>query len=92
MTGLALVLGLYGATILATPLLHHDLACHQKSPTHCQACTASPLASRIERGVVPAAAPLRDAGSVASHRAGCAPMAPCRTARDRAPPVPVASA
>jgi hypothetical protein len=41
--------GLYALVILWSPVLHHDFACHLKSPTHCTACTASPAAPRIEQ-------------------------------------------
>lgn len=43
-----LPLGLYVALLVASPLAHHDLACHVKSPTHCDACQANPLASSTE--------------------------------------------
>ena len=38
------VVALYGLLLMAAPMLHHDFACHQKSPTHCGSCTASPSA------------------------------------------------
>lgn len=47
-----LVLGLYALVSIVAPLLHHDFACHLQSRPHCDACTASPEASRIEAGVV----------------------------------------
>lgn len=54
----------YAVLLAANPLLHHDVACHQKSPTHCAACTSSPSAGRIE-GVSPfAERPLPAAGYV----------------------------
>jgi len=40
--------GLYVLAVLVSPVLHHDFACHLKSPTHCTACNASPTAQRIE--------------------------------------------
>ena len=46
--GRFIVLGLYALVAIATPLLHHDLACHFQSKSHCDACTASSTASRIE--------------------------------------------
>ena len=51
-TGYAVVLGLYALVALVTPLLHHDVACHLQSKTHCDACTASSAAGRIESGLV----------------------------------------
>ena len=47
-----LVLGLYALVSIVAPLLHHDFACHLQSRPHCDACTANPVASRIEGGVV----------------------------------------
>ncbi len=47
-----LVLGLYALVSIVAPLLHHDFECHLQSRPHCDACTASPEASRIEGGVV----------------------------------------
>jgi hypothetical protein len=48
---LVLVLGLYGLVAFVAPLLHHDFECHLNSRLHCDACTSSPAASRIEPGV-----------------------------------------
>jgi hypothetical protein len=59
-----LVLALYALVLLASPLLHHDLDCHLKTPAHCNACTANPLAPRIETGVRLVAAGLPEAGTV----------------------------
>ncbi len=41
-------LALYVFVLLVSPVLHHDLACHVKTPGHCDACAASPVASRAE--------------------------------------------
>jgi len=49
--GRLVVLGLFALVTLVAPLLHHDFECHLKSRIHCDACTASPAASRIESGV-----------------------------------------
>lgn len=46
------VLGLFALVTLVAPLLHHDFECHLKSRPHCDACTASPTASKIEAGTV----------------------------------------
>lgn len=46
------VAGLYALLVMSAPVLHHDFACHQKSPTHCVACTASPSAPRAVATVV----------------------------------------
>jgi hypothetical protein len=46
------VLGLYALLVMSAPVLHHDFACHQKSPTHCVACVSSPSAARATAAVV----------------------------------------
>lgn len=46
------VLGLYALLVISAPVLHHDFACHQKSPTHCVACVSSPSAPRATATVV----------------------------------------
>ena len=38
----------YALLLMVNPVFHDDLACHLKSPTHCNACTSSPSASRVE--------------------------------------------
>jgi hypothetical protein len=58
------LLAVYALLLATNPLLHHDVACHVKSPTHCTSCNASPWASRIEAGVPLSAQPLPEAGRV----------------------------
>ena len=41
----AALLFLYALSLIALPVLHHDLDCHFKTPMHCPACVASPMAS-----------------------------------------------
>ena len=41
-------LAVYALLLAVNPILHDDLACHLKSPTHCSACAASPSALRLE--------------------------------------------
>jgi len=41
-------IAVYAVVLVASPVLHHDLACHLKAPTHCDACTANPLGSRVD--------------------------------------------
>ena len=53
-----LVVGLYAFVLAVTPLLHHDLDCHLKSRSHCNACTANPLAPGAEPGPGADAVPL----------------------------------
>lgn len=49
------IVGLYALLVMGAPLLHHDFACHQKSPSHCTACVSSPSALRATArvGVAP---------------------------------------
>jgi hypothetical protein len=58
------VVGLYALLVMSVPVLHHDFFCHQKSPTHCVACTASPSAPRAVDTVV-VAPTLAELGRVA---------------------------
>lgn len=44
--------GLYALLVMGAPVLHHDFACHQKSPWHCVACVSSPSAPRATAKVV----------------------------------------
>ena len=37
----ALAAGLYAVILVVGPVLHHDLACHLKSRTHCTVCVVS---------------------------------------------------
>jgi len=53
----------YALFLVINPVLHDDLASHLKSPTHCNACTASPSAARVD-GVGPMLPVLADAGWV----------------------------
>ena len=58
---IALGIALYAVLLVASPVLHHDLACHLKAPAHCDACTANPLGARVEvaASLRPAAVALR---------------------------------
>ncbi|MBI4475977.1 MAG: hypothetical protein HY654_02320, partial [Acidobacteria bacterium] len=57
-----LVLAGFLLVLLTGPFLHHDFACHQKSPTHCASCMASPFAAGVERSSALEASPLAPAG------------------------------
>jgi hypothetical protein len=61
-------LALYVALLAASPLFHHDLDCHLKSPSHCGACVANPLAPRIESGFGLGTTPLHWSGDVVRSR------------------------
>ena len=82
----ALGIGLYALTLVASPLLHQDLACHFKAPGHCIACMASPVATPIEAGVGLAPPNAPRAGSVEGETRSV-PAATFRsTNTGRAPP------
>ena len=55
---------LYAAVLFATPFLHHDFACHQRTPRHCPACVANPPAPRAVENPGPVADTLADAGAI----------------------------
>lgn len=46
------VLALYALIVLCAPALHHDFACHDKTPGHCVACVASPSAPKVTAKLV----------------------------------------
>ena len=74
---------IYALLVMVNPVLHDDLACHLKSPTQCNACMASPSASRVE-GMRPVLPVLADAGLVEPLtrtivRAASAPTLPGRS-------------
>ena len=80
-----LVLAVYALLLVVNPVLHDDLACHLKSPTHCSACTASPSASRVE-AAGPALPVPAEVGRVecAEHR--FEPSTPVLIVAGRSPP------
>jgi len=57
-------LGCYLLALGVAPLLHHDLECHLKSPTHCGACMASPPGLCSAAGAPLDGTRFHDAGSV----------------------------
>lgn len=75
----------YGLLLMVNPVLHDDLAGHLKAPTHCNACTASPSASRVER-MGPMLPVLADAGSVEPSEGPVVVAAPAPTLPGRSPP------
>jgi hypothetical protein len=78
------VLGLYALLVLSAPVLHHDFACHQKSPTHCVACVSSPSAARATTVVVTPT--LTELGRVAEERGLRFRAHPLLALPGRAPP------
>jgi hypothetical protein len=77
--------GLYAVLLMVNPVLHDDLACHLKSPTQCNACMASPAASRVE-GMGPTLPVLADAGFVEPVGRTVVVAAPAPTLPGRSPP------
>jgi hypothetical protein len=65
---LLLGLGLYALLLVVAPVLEHDFDCHLKSRTHCNMCVASPVASRIENGILTGGICLPLAGRVEAPR------------------------
>jgi len=82
----ALALSLYAVLLVVSPVLHHDLACHMKSPTHCDACAANPLASRVEAVAVAFLPGLPVVGEVAAAPARLDHATSHTATAGRAPP------
>jgi hypothetical protein len=61
--------GFYLLFLAVSPLLHHDLECHLKTPSHCGACMASPPGLGAAPGAPLDATHLLDAGRVKVERA-----------------------
>jgi len=78
-------LAVYALLLAVNPVLHDDLACHLKSPTHCSACTASPSASRVETVGPSLPVPVK-AGRVETSEYTSETVAPLLVLAGRAPP------
>jgi hypothetical protein len=65
-----IVVFLYLAVVVSTPFFHHDFACHQRTPGHCQACRANPPAPWSAQTVTVVAVPLLDLGGIESASQG----------------------
>jgi len=83
---LAACLGLYVVVVLASPGLHHDFDCHLKSPRHCQACAANPLAPRADSATGAGTLALVDLGGTPKPPAAQPPMGVAPRLSGRAPP------
>src|SRR5213594_2049901 len=83
--GILWMLTLYALLLVVNPVLHDDLACHLKSPTHCSACVASPSASRVECVSPVLPAPV-DAGRVETAEHAAETSAPVLILAGRSPP------
>lgn len=81
-----LALAVFALVVLAAPVLHHDLACHVKTPLHCHACVAKPLASRAEAAFGTEALGLRPLAGVATAEPRVVPCLPAASRPGRAPP------
>ena len=82
----AACLGLYALVVLASPGLHHDFDCHVKSPRHCQACVANPLAPRAAATSVVADLALLDLGKSEPPSDTPLPLGSTPRLSGRAPP------
>jgi hypothetical protein len=82
----ALAAGLYAVILVVGPVLHHDLACHLKSRTHCTVCVVSITAPGAQGSSGLIAADLNASESLAVDRG---PMVAALTAAPlvgRSPP------
>lgn len=79
-------LGLYAGVVLASPGLHHDFECHLKTPGHCQACAANPLAPSGEPASALGTVALVDYGRPFGPPPPNAEPAPVAQPSGRAPP------
>ena len=77
----------YGLVLLTTPFLHHDLECHQRTPGHCVACIATPVALGAEAGAPSASPALTDVGGVECVTARAPEAALTADAHGRSPPL-----
>lgn len=82
----ALSVGLYAVVLTAGPLLHHDLACHVKSRTHCTACVTSVTASAAQDATGLIAVDLQASGALALERCPLIPHVSVAQLVGRSPP------
>ena len=83
----AIALGLYLLVLFAEPFLHHSVACHANTPTHCTACHLQTISHGVEDdGLIQTITALPEAGKLlpASWGHDRAPLV-TRT-NDRSPP------
>ena len=81
-----LVLVLYLAVLVTAPFFHHDFACHQRTPGHCQACRANPPAPWAAQTIAVVSVPLHDLGSIESASHGATPLHVPISTPGRSPP------
>ena len=85
-SALALALLTYALVLAAGPLLHHDLACHLKSRTHCTSCVAGLSAPGLTSDSQAFAADLTSAIEVHAGAAVGLAMTVVWNIQGRAPP------
>jgi hypothetical protein len=78
---------LYLLVLSASPALHHDFACHQRAPGHCQACLAQPSAQRAPEGIGLSAQRLADAGPIEARVEREPKLSVTASSTGRSPPV-----
>jgi hypothetical protein len=78
---------LYTFVVEANPVRHHDLVCHSKTPTHCEACAQSPVVSGTEAHFRLEQPALLDLGHVADRRGTAVHAQPVLPRSGRAPPL-----
>ncbi len=87
MLGRVAFVALYILALLVLPALHHDIDCHFKSPSHCPACLASPMAAPVTEPAPLPSDPLPDAGGVVHLEFGSVVSSEPIPAFGRAPPL-----
>ena len=80
------LLAVYVAVLCASPIFHHDLDCHLKSPAHCPGCVASPAALRGEGVIDLGETHLPPAGAVGHEAARAAAPLVAHGLKGRSPP------
>jgi hypothetical protein len=78
---------LYTFMAEANPVRHHDLVCHSKTPTHCEACAQSPVVSGAEAHFRLEQPRLPDLGDVEGGRGTAVHFQPVLPRSGRAPPL-----
>ena len=80
------LLAVYVAVLCASPVFHHDVDCHLKSPAHCPGCVASPAAVRGENAADLGETHLPPAEAVGSETAVAAATLVAHGLKGRSPP------
>ena len=57
-------LTLYAICLVVTPLEHHDIVCHLKTPLHCTACVSSHVGTDPQALQQPGTSTLAEAGQL----------------------------